>query len=229
MVILIISFLAGIVHSFFVSKVSSRDIERLSGESEHEELVPTMASIILYLIISSFLFLLFLLLDNEDFFSRFFEEWQHREVFFSSGLFSSVILLTIGLVIKLIYSICLKIVSSINKNCIENLRPKEQKWILLVSLLLLIGVGIKSQNFYVAFSALALIVGKFFWLDDNIEQFGKELKEFVDLSIFSVFTLSFVCFIIFIWILTEKNMILSVFCFLLGWVIALLFWAFNKK
>lgn len=202
LIILIALLFIGIIISYWVYKDECSDTPKLNHK-ENCIYGKKLASMMIFLVISSALLLLFQILYNSSFFVQFIGDWKYGEAFYESGLYLTLLLFVVGYLVKLacfllykLYKIFCKVSKKIPKTYIRVLKPEEKKWILILGLFVLISTGIKSKDYNIVFSSVVIILGKFLWIDADIKSAITELKELKQLPVNVL--LSFGAFMVYI-------------------------------
>lgn len=152
---------------------------------KHKNLEYALINNGIYLIISTFLLLMFYSLYENNFFEYILSSIPHDKEIIDSGLFTGLILVLVGIFIKIIYLLCLKIIR--HKVILLELEEDEQTWVMIAGCILLFVVGLKNRDFIFSFSVLTLIVAHFFWVINNsIENVKKKLQKLKKLPIFTI-------------------------------------------
>lgn len=175
--------LTALLFNIILEYITKKNIHVNCGK--HKNLEYAMINNMLYMIISSFSLLIFYELYEYDFFECYLSKIPHIKEILDSGLFTGLALVLVGILVKLFYLGFLKIIRC--KVFLIELEENEQTWIMIVSCILLFIIGLENYDFIFAFSVLALIVAKFFWVINNsILKLWEEIKGFFKLPIYTI-------------------------------------------
>lgn len=144
-----------------------------------------------------------------------------------SGLCLAVMIPLTGSLINLLYSIVLKL--GRNKWRIDKLDDNEKKWILVLACIVLGGIGMLSKNFYFGFSAFALTIGRFCWLDFSKTQISEEFKSIIQLPVFILITIGLCFFILLFMCISEKYVFCYSLLLVLGFVFGIILYTCSKR
>lgn len=224
------SLILGGVISYLIFKDQYSLQPKLNYNSkEHNILNSAGNSVILYFIISILILMLFLYLW-QPIVMYILKDYKYADEMVSSGLTFAIMLPIVGKSIYGIYAFCYRKYDQY----LDKLNEKETKWIMVVASIGLIFVFLVCEEYGLAFSALALIIGKFMWLDTTSAQLAPEIKETMQLPVFILITLGFCLFLgIFTFIDADFSVIYGL-SLGLGFLLGIILYAYqhsdiNKK
>lgn len=176
-IILVVNIILG--YNVFGDQFRKKPI--FSNDTFIESFGTTAFSVILYFLISS-LCLIFLL-ERIDIYLIELIDFSYKDEFINSGLSFAICLVPIGYFIRALYNgiylVANKFGKKYNKKYMAELNRNEQTLILIVSCISLITVALTSEKDYeLAFFIVALILGRFFWVDSSIMDFISYIRGF---------------------------------------------------
>lgn len=193
----------------------------------------TAFSVILYFLISS-ICLLFLL-ERVDIYLVELTCFPHKEEIIDSGFSFAFFLLPIGYIIRLlyygIYLLANKLGKKYNKEYMAKITKNEQTAILIVSCVSLITVVIADEkDFELAFFIMALIWGKFFWVDSSIKDFLHNICNLIKIKAFVALILYWVLSIYISVIFGNSIILINLIGITVGFVSGMLIYiVINRK
>lgn len=200
-----------------------------SHYSKRKNFEVTLFSVSLFWLISSLL-LLILLTYKEKLFNILLGNCSQKKFIIESGLCFSISLVVVGLLIRLIYYLIFK---AVDKYCkrkyIDSLNRKEQTWVFVLACILLASIGFKDKNYHFAYFVIALIIGKFFWLDNTITNFKEMIYEIKHLDIWVLLVLGWSIYYIFIALFNENNIWMGISGSAVGFILGLLLYAYKNR
>lgn len=226
-IVFISSIVLGIILFISIFEYSIRkNIKMYCGK--HDNLGHAFMNDLLYLSISSFFLLIFFLLYNSGFFTYILLGIPHINEILESGLFTGVSLIFVGLIINIIYLGVLRLIRF--KIALAELEENERTWLMIVGCILLFSVGKIESDFVFAFSALAIIIAKFFWvINNNLQNVKKEIKSLFYLPIYSIIFIISVSFILVIFSFVPRYCIWIIFGLIVGVFIGIIICALLHK
>lgn len=151
-------------------------------------------------------------------------DFKYANEVVSSGLSFAIMIPLIGNMIHKIYELCL---SKFPKR-FDELNAQERKWISVVACLGIAMVSV-NDNIELAFSALALMFGKFLWLDSTSKQLAEEFKEALKLPVLNLLAILLCLLTGFYICIDEKFAVVYSFLLGLGFVIGIVIYCFIQK
>lgn len=229
MFVFIISFIIFSAISYFIFWDQNRIKPLFNHYSKYKNFEVILFSVSIFWLISSLL-LMILFTYKEKLFDILLENCGHKNYIVDSGLIFSILLVAVGLLIRLIYYIIFKVVDKYCKRkYIDYLDKKEQTWVLVLSCILLAFIGFKDKNYYFAYFVIALIIGKFFWLDNTVDDLKNIVDEIVHLDLGVLLVLMWSIYYICIALFNEENIFTSISGSVLGFIIGIVIYAYKNK
>lgn len=214
----LISLILGGVISYLIFTDQYSSQPKLNYNSkDHNELNSAGNSVILYFIISILIIFLFLFLW-QPIVNYILKNFKYANEVISSGLTFAILIPVVGKSIYGTYNLCYRKFAQY----LDALNDKETKWIMVVACIGLILIFLICHEYELAFTALALIVGKFMWLDTTSEQLFLEIKETMHLPVFILITLSLCLFLGIFTFLDEKFSVLYGLLLGLGFLLGII-------
>ena len=118
---------------------------------------------------------------------------------------------------------------NLSKKYIDFLNRKEQTWVFILSCILLCSIGFKEKDYYFACFVIALIIGKFFWLDNTISDFKEIFHDIKHLGIDVIFVLVYCIYYILLVLFNESNVLIGIVGSVLGFILGILLYAYTNK
>lgn len=230
--IFLIIFVVNIILGYIIFGDQFRKKPIFNDGTSIETFGTTAFSVILYFLISS-ICLLFLL-ERIDIYLVELIGFPHKEEIINSGLSFAISLLPIGYIIRVlyysIYFVANKLGKKHNKNMAE-ITKDEQTVILIVSCISLITVVISYKKDYeLAFFIMALICGKFFWVDSSIMDFLHYIRDLIKLKIFVAIILYWTLSIYISVIFGNSIILINIIGITVGFVLGMLIYiVINRK
>lgn len=229
MLLFLISLLLFMIISYVIFLDQNREKPLFNHYFIRNSFETTLFSVGLFWLISSLL-LLGLVIYKDAMFNKLFENYNYKDVIIDSGLCFSISLVIVGLLIRLIYCIMVK---TVDKYCkrkyIDFLNRKEQTWVFILSCILLCSIGFKEKDYYFACFVIALIIGKFFWLDNTISDFKEIFHDIKHLGIDVIFVLVYCIYYILLVLFNESNVLIGIVGSVLGFILGILLYAYTNK
>lgn len=182
----------------------------------------------LYMSTSSFILLIFFILDNSGFFAYILKNVPYNKSIIESGLFYGIALVIVGILINLIYFGAIKCIK--HWVVLEKLEENEKAWLMIAGCIMLCVIGKKESDFVLSFSAVSLIIAKFFWVINNsLAKLKKDLLEFLHLPIYTIVFVIAVIVIILVSAITPQYFLQIIFGLIAGVLIGISLCAFIHK
>lgn len=231
MILVFVIFIVNVILGYIIFGDQFRKKPIFHYRKFSESLETTATSVILYLLISSIC--LIFLVERIDITILNFVNFSYNQQFINSGLSFAICLLPTGYIIRCIYGVicfCInKIGEKHNKKYIDDINENEETLILIASCISLVIVAIVSERDYeLAFFIIALILGKFFWVDSNIKKIICDIRE-MEISVF-VIVILYWALSIYISTCFDKNAILiNMVSIPVGFVFGILLYIFKPR
>jgi hypothetical protein len=226
-------FLMSLLIFMFISYIIFWDQNRVkplfNHYSKRNSFEVTLFSVCLFWLISVLL-LMILVIYKDAMFNKLLENCSHKGLIIDSGLCFSISLVFTGLLIRLIYYVIFKCV---NKCCkrkyLDSLDGKEQTWVFVLACIMLVSIGVKEKDYNFAYFVIALIVGKFFWLDNTISDFKEIFNNIKHLAIDVLFIFGYCIYFILLVLYNENNIIIGIVGSVLGFILGILLYAYKNR
>lgn len=231
MLIFIIILIVNIIIGYVIFGDQFREKPIFHYETSTEHFGSTAIGFILFYLISSVC--LIFLLARIDIYVVNLMNFPYKEQFISSGLSFAICLLPTGYLIRWIYNVIFFVANKIgekhNTKYMEKISDNEQTLILIVSCIALTIIAIVNEKDYeLGFFIIALILGKFFWVDSNIKGLISDIckiKIQVFVAVFLYWTLSIYISSIF----GEKIVLINMFGITVGFIIGILLYILKNR
>lgn len=229
MILFLVSLLLFMIISYVIFWDQNREKPLLNHYSIRNSFEITLFSISLFWLISSLL-LTGLVIYKDTIFNKLFENCSYKKVIIDSGLCFSISLVIVGLLIRLIYCGMVKIVKKCCKRkYIDFLNGKEQTWVFVLSCILLCSIGFKEKDYYFACFVIALVIGKFFWLDNTISDFKEIFYNIKHLGIDVLFVLGYCIYFILLVLFDENIVLIGIAGTVLGFILGIFLYAYKNR
>lgn len=229
LIVLVINIIFGYI--IFGDQFSKKPIFNYSTSIEKFGI--TAFSVIFYFLIST-ICLLFLLLRIDIYLIELIE-FPHKEEIVNSGLSFAIFLMPMGYLIRALYYVIYfgvnKLGEKHNKKYMNEITKNEQTVILIISCFSLITIVIASEKDYeLAFFIMALILGKFFWVDSSIVDFLHNIRDLIKLKVFVAIILYWTLSIFISAIFGESIVLKNIISIVVGFVMGMLIYInINRK
>lgn len=225
-IILISILLAALLFVCIYEFVTRKNMKMRIGK--HDNFEHALMNDVLYLVISSFVLLLFFVLYDSGFFTYILKNVPYNKSIIESGLFNGVALVIVGIIINLIYLGAIKCIR--HWVVLEELEENEKTWLTIAGCFMLYVVGKRESDFVFSFSAVSLIIAKFFWVINNsLTKLKKDLLEFFHLPIYTIIFIVTIFIVVFVSTIIPKYFLQIIFGLMTGVLVGIIVCAFRYK